>query len=34
LREALVVSELEFMHRAGEHRPMVHAFGQIATGGR
>jgi DNA-binding transcriptional LysR family regulator len=32
LRETAVVSELEFMHRAGEHRPMVHAFGQIATG--
>jgi DNA-binding transcriptional LysR family regulator len=32
LREAPVVSELEFMHRVGEHRPMVHAFGQIATG--
>ena len=31
LREAPVVSELEFMHRVGEHRPMVHAFGQIAT---
>jgi DNA-binding transcriptional LysR family regulator len=34
LREAPVVSELEFVHRDGEHRPMVHAFGQIATGGR
>jgi DNA-binding transcriptional LysR family regulator len=33
LCDATVVSELEFMHRAGEHRPMVHAFGQIATEG-
>jgi DNA-binding transcriptional LysR family regulator len=31
LQEASVVSDLELLHRAGEHRPMVHAFGQIAT---
>jgi DNA-binding transcriptional LysR family regulator len=31
LREAAVVSELDFVHRVGEHRPIVHAFGQIAT---
>ncbi len=32
LRETQVVSELELLHRVDEHRPMVHAFGQIATG--
>jgi DNA-binding transcriptional LysR family regulator len=32
LRETHVVSDLELLHRAGEHRPMVHAFGRIATG--
>jgi DNA-binding transcriptional LysR family regulator len=30
LRGAPVVSELEFMHRVDEHRPIVHAFGEIA----
>ncbi|MGI8713675.1 MAG: LysR substrate-binding domain-containing protein [Solirubrobacteraceae bacterium] len=32
LQETRVVSELTLLHRAGEHRPMVHAFGEIATG--
>jgi DNA-binding transcriptional LysR family regulator len=31
LQEAIVVSELELVYRAEEHRPMVHAFSQIAT---
>lgn len=32
LQETSVVSDLELLHRTGEHRPMVHAFGRIATG--
>ena len=31
LREATVVSDLELVHRAGDLRPIVHAFTQIAT---
>jgi DNA-binding transcriptional LysR family regulator len=30
LRDAPVVSELEFMRRVDERRPIVHAFGEIA----
>jgi hypothetical protein len=25
------IRKLELLHRVGEHRPMVHAFGRIAT---
>jgi hypothetical protein len=32
LQEARVLSDLELLHRAGEDRPMVHAFSRIATG--
>lgn len=32
LDETWVTSDLELLHRAGEHRPMVHAFKRIATG--
>jgi DNA-binding transcriptional LysR family regulator len=32
LRETRVVSDLELLHRVGEHRPIVHAFARIATG--
>ncbi len=32
LRETEVTSELALLHREGEHRPMVHAFGAIALG--
>ena len=31
LQETSVVSELALLHRAGEHRPIVHAFTRIAT---
>ena len=32
LRESRVRSDLEFLHRANDRRPMVHAFRRIATG--
>jgi DNA-binding transcriptional LysR family regulator len=32
LRETRVVSDLDLVHRAGEDRPMVHAFARIAAG--
>jgi len=32
LQETHILSELEFLHRADDARPMVHAFGAIATG--
>ncbi|MFZ0091059.1 MAG: LysR substrate-binding domain-containing protein [Solirubrobacteraceae bacterium] len=32
LQEARILSDLELVHRVDEHRPIVHAFGRIATG--